>query len=267
MKLVPLFLCLAACLVARGAPPEKVAGLKFRYGEWSQISFFSGTEREIFLHANGTYSGLQASEYREGRTGNVLIEQLVAFSIPANGTWSYRVVDDTSAEIVLNGQMLPRLNFEAGKTSGHLGPPGLGRANSFAFAVYDDTPRVVNCATRAYLAPGRSVSLGFVIAGGERRVLVRAIGPGLRAFGATEPLARPSLRVYQVGESFRDRGALVPSAATLNLAAAHAGTFPLTSADDQGRFIRLEPGAYIADVAAIDNASGGEVLIEVYQLP
>ena len=57
------------------------------------------------------------------------------------------------------------------------------------------------------------------------------------------------------------------SATTLNIAAQRAGTFPLPSPSDVGKYLTLHQGAYVAEIAAIDGVATGEVLIEVYQLP
>jgi hypothetical protein len=183
------------------------------------------------------------------------------------------VIDQTTAEFILDGRSL-LLHFEDGKTSGRVGDPKpINSPNPvnelFWFDPYNAMARIVNSSTRCYLAPGRSLSLGFVITEGERRVLVRAIGPGLRTFGVGQPLENPRLNVSDARFAPLPVDLSLPdvSRTTLDMAAQRAGAFPLPSASDRGKFLTLQPGAYIADVTAADNQSAGEVMIEVYQLP
>jgi hypothetical protein len=177
-------------------------------------------------------------------------------------------VDKTDAEIVLDGSTF-RLRFDDDKLSGVVSDPNPSIfAAFFSFAVYDATTRLANCSTRCYAAPGRSASFGFVISEGERRVLVRAIGPGLRAFGITQPLENLRLEIHPAGSPLPvDLGLPSSSRATLDIAAQRAGAFPLPSANDRGAYLTLQKGAYIAEVAASDGVATGDVLIEAYQLP
>jgi hypothetical protein len=272
MKLTLILGCLGAAVAALGAPPGNVAGMKF----WQRVpgsDFFDATGTELLLNADGTYMGLRSFVWRQGTSGvgaggTTLISVLADISIPRNGLWTYRVIDQTTAEIVLDGGAL-RLHFDDGTLTGSVGEPTPGKFGAFfLFSAYDATTRLVNCSTRCYVAPGRSVSFGFVISDGERRVLVRAIGPGLRTFGITQPLDNPALRIHAAGSSLPvDLELPSTSRATLDIAAQRAGTFPLPSANDTGKYLTLQQGAYIAEVVAADGVAAGEVLVEVYQLP
>jgi hypothetical protein len=108
-----------------------------------------------------------------------------------------------------------------------------------------------------------------VIAGeNARTVLVRAVGPGLGAFGVGAPLARPALVVMagvqpitaNVGwESSPDPAAIV-SAAT------RAGAFALQPGRaDAALVTTLSAGAWTIQVSGADGGSG-IVLVEVYDL-
>src|SRR5262245_20294745 len=56
---------------------------------------------------------------------------------------------------------------------------------------------LMNLSVRATLAPGATIVSGFVVGGTEpRRVLVRAVGPGLAPFGVTGVLNNPALNVF-----------------------------------------------------------------------
>ena len=274
MKLPLILGFLAAAVAVFGAPPANVAGMEFDYYV-PGVKFFDSTSTQLLLNANGTYTGLSTFVRVEGNSdvvgagGTTLIPVLADISIPKNGTWTYRVVDQSTAELILDGSTL-RLHFDEGKLSGRVGesPAASGLLYLFSLDAYSATARLVNCSTRSYVASGHSGSFGFVIVDGERRVLVRAVGPGLRTFGITQPLVNPKLNIHTPKSSLPvDLGLPPPSATTLNVAAQRAGTFPLPSSSDIGKFLTLQPGAYIAEVAAIDGVAEGEVLIEVYQLP
>jgi hypothetical protein len=273
MKLPLILGFLAAAVAVFGAPPANVAGMKFQSTTYAGNPY-DATSIELLLNADGTYTGLNSYVWRQGNSGvgaggTVLISVLTDISIPRNGTWTYRVVDQTTAEIVFDGGA-QRLHFADGTQRGYVGEPfdALGLLPSFSFDAYNAPGRLVNCSTRCYVASGHSVSFGFVVADGERRMLVRAIGPGLRTFGITQPLANPSLSIHS-SRSFLpvDFGLPPSSSVTLIIAANRAGTFPLPSPSDSGKYLTLKQGAYVAEVAAIDGVAEGEVLVEVYQLP
>lgn len=268
-----LFLaCLGLALTAFGAPPTSVEGTKLRYSITGQRGFDAiGTE--ILLNQDGTYTGLRRFDWREmsvpgGTSGGVLQSVLVDISIPENGKWAYRLVDQVSAEIILDGRAL-RLHFTDGDLAGRLGDPIPNKLNnSFRFSSYEAATRMANSSTLAFVAPGRVVTMGFVITTGERRVLVRAIGPGLRTFGITQPMGNPRMAVFRVGGELPvDLGLPATSRQTLDVAAQRAGAFPLPSANDLGKYLTLTEGTYIVQVAAAGSTETGEILVEVYQLP
>src|SRR4030095_5348063 len=64
-----------------------------------------------------------------------------------------------------------------------------------AFAA--STPRLVNVSVRKQIDAGASLTVGFVVGGNTARtVLVRAIGPGLAAFGVSGAVADPQLGLF-----------------------------------------------------------------------
>ena len=265
-----VFLCLA--FAAFGAPPTTVSGMKFQY-TFVVGRPFDSISTEVLLNSDGTYSGLRLFDRREmsvagGTSGGTLASVLTDISIPQNGTWSYRVVDQATSEIVINSSTFV-LHFTGGDLAGRLGDPRPNSFNhSFLFSPYDAATRLVNASTRSYVAPGRRVSLGFVISSGERRVLVRAIGPGLRTFGVAEPLEQLRMGVFRSGSLLAvDLGLPATSRATLEIAAQRAGAFPLPTAGDIGQYLTLREGAYTVEVFSANRESSGEVLLEVYQLP
>ncbi len=125
------------------------------------------------------------------------------------------------------------------------------------------TARLVNLATRALVggAAGTPVA-GFVIGGtGAKRMLVRAAGPVLMAFGLPGALADPSLAVVATG------GATVATNDNWNAAdgatfgALGAFAFPAGSRD-AALVTSLAAGAYTTPVGA--GGGSGVALLEIY---
>ncbi len=132
-------------------------------------------------------------------------------------------------------------------------------------------PRLVNLSTRGFSGAGEAAMIpGFVVEGaGEKRVLVRALGPGLGAFGVTGGLARPELTLRRSDGSVVaanrgwDAGA---DAAVIAAAAAQAGAFPLgRGSGDCALLVSLPAGAYTVPVTAQDGGSG-VALVEAYEV-
>ena len=134
-----------------------------------------------------------------------------------------------------------------------------------------ETARLVNLSTRANAGTGDATLIpGFFVAGPDtKRLLVRAIGPGLAAFGVTGAMARPELTLR------RADGAVVATnrgwdaggdAANVVAWSARAGAFPLgPGSGDCALVVTLEPGAYSAPVTSVDGAVG-VALVEAYEL-
>jgi hypothetical protein len=112
---------------------------------------------------------------------------------------------------------------------------------------------------------------GFVISGeGSVRVLVRAVGPGLNAFGVAGAMSDPKLTLYNGG------GAVVganndwenaDNASDAAAAAKSVGAFALTTrSNDAALLVTLKAGSYTANVAPV-GAGIGIVLMEVYVVP
>lgn len=112
--------------------------------------------------------------------------------------------------------------------------------------------------------------VGIVVQGtGSRRLLVRAIGPGLGQFGVSGFLARPQLAVFSgANELARNTGwSTAPNAGTLGSIAAQVGAFPLASGSaDSAVLVELAPGNYTAQVSGPAGTSG-VALVEVYEAP
>lgn len=147
--------------------------------------------------------------------------------------------------------------------------------------VYDaenGAPRLINLSTRARVETGEGALIaGFVVdAGAPKRILVRAIGPGLAAFGVPGALDDPVLTVKGTTSSgiaatstnddwsTPDTNGLI--AAEIAAAAVTVGAFPLSpSSRDACLLLTLAPGNYTAQVTG-KNSATGIALVEVYEV-
>ena len=133
------------------------------------------------------------------------------------------------------------------------------------------SPRLTNLSARTVAGTGANALIaGFVIDGTlPKKLLVRAVGPTLGAFGVGGTLADPVLEVRPLGsENIVATNDDWRGAAALKAAFASVGAFAL--ADDASRdsaiVIELPPGAYTATVSG-KNSTTGVALVEVYELP
>ncbi len=129
--------------------------------------------------------------------------------------------------------------------------------------------RLRDVSTRGAVGTGANVMIaGFVIAGAEpKRVLVRAVGPGLGPFGVTATLADPRVAVFdQTGTQIAadDDWSLARSPAATAATAVRLGAFALANGSlDAAIVLTLSPGAYTVQVSGVANGSGN-ALVEVY---
>jgi hypothetical protein len=135
---------------------------------------------------------------------------------------------------------------------------------------------LLNVATRAYVGVGDEVLIsGFVVQGmGNKTMLLRAAGPALAAFGVTNALRDPVLRVFAGDRVLAENdnwstptvGGPAATGGEIAAAAARAGAFPfLAGAADAAVLITLAPGAYTA-VAEGRGGATGTGLIEAYEV-
>ncbi len=126
--------------------------------------------------------------------------------------------------------------------------------------------KLLNIATRAAAGTGDNLLIaGFVVPPGPgKRVIIRAVGPGLAQFGVTGVVAQPTLLVFNgaqatVAQNTNFRTS--PDADTIVSASASVGAFGLAT-NDSAVVATLAPGNYTAQVVGT-----GVALIEVYELP
>ena len=122
-----------------------------------------------------------------------------------------------------------------------------------------------NLSTRAFVQTGDNVMIGgFIISGtGQKKVIVRAIGPSLTNYGITDPLQNPTLELHD------HTGALIASnndwmTASNKQDIIQSGLAPANNLESA--ILRsLAPGAYTAIVRGV-NSGTGIALVEVYDL-
>lgn len=146
-----------------------------------------------------------------------------------------------------------------GKNSG----TGIGLMEAYDLDTTVDST-LTNTSTRGFVASGQDALIaGFIIGnGGSDTVIVRAIGPSLADAGVTNPLADPTLDLYDAN------GAVIRSddnwRETQESLIASTGLAPTN--DLESAIIRsLEPGNYTAVVRGGDGGTG-VALVEVYNL-
>lgn len=150
---------------------------------------------------------------------------------------------------------------------------GLALALFFAGSAVAQTSgaRLANISTRGQVGTDAdNLFGGFVISGGSKTVLVRAVGPGLAAFGVGGTLVDPVLNVFDA------RNAVVASNNDWNTADAAAfaqvGAFPLPAGSKDAVVVAtLPPGAYTAQISGNPAAGSGPpgtgvAILEVYDL-
>ena len=131
--------------------------------------------------------------------------------------------------------------------------------------------RLTALSIRGWVGTGENVLIpGLAIGGnGSLRVLVRAVGPGLAAYGVAGVLARPVLTVYSGQTAIRQNIGWTSDGYKADLAAAAkaVGDFALTDGSaDCAVLLTLDRGPYTIHVSGVGDTTG-VALVEVYAAP
>ncbi|MFN2475801.1 MAG: hypothetical protein ABR526_05590 [Chthoniobacterales bacterium] len=142
---------------------------------------------------------------------------------------------------------------------------GIGVAEIYGFTSfnYGLFPKLGNISARAFVGTGDNVIIGgFILGDGNEnpRVVIRAIGPSLKAAGVVNPLSDPMLELHN-----GDGATIAANDDWSGDALQTVGLAP-TDARESAILTRLAPGAYTAIVRGKDNGTG-VALVEVYRLP
>ena len=140
-----------------------------------------------------------------------------------------------------------------------------------AFAQPADEPaKIINFSGRAQVGVGANVLItGFVVAeGASKKMLVRAVGPGLASFGVTGALSDPVVSLFNGSRLVQSntRWNTAADADAIRSAAMSAGAFPLAeNSRDSALIAILGPGSYTVQLSGASGAAG-IALVEVYDL-
>jgi len=158
-------------------------------------------------------------------------------------------------------------------------PSGPGTAHAWATGagvvlveIYDPAAttrsKIVNLSARALVGPGEQLMIGgFSVSGtGSKRLLIRAMGPQLAAFGVRNALADPALVVHgSDGAQIAANDNWDPEIAASFDAAGAAG-LPGGSRD-AAVVVTLTAGDTYTVIVRSANEATGEALLEIYELP
>lgn len=213
-----------------------------------QLSIYGGNGVELFRN-NGWEFGPEAARLPS------YSRSVGAFPLAAGSS------DSALASAVTAGNYTVQVTTPTGQR-------GVGLAELYEL---DGNGRTVNLSTRARVRTGDGVLIGgFVVQGpAYKRMLIRAVGPTLKAFGLTEALADPILTVYSGSNvvSTNDRWESSDNAAAVTAASQTAGAFALTAnSQDAALLITLPPGAYTVEVKG-KGETEGVALLEIYEVP
>lgn len=131
--------------------------------------------------------------------------------------------------------------------------------------------KLFNISTRASAGTGEAtLTAGIVVSGSApKRVLIRAVGPGLIQLGVTGVLAQPQLVLIKdtVTVAQNTGWGTSADASAIAVAATQVGAFPLVAGSgDSALLVSLAPGNYSAQVLGVGGTSG-VAIVEVYELP
>lgn len=191
-----------------------------------------------------------------------LFQRLGAFALRAD-----------SLDAALSVPQLPTGTYSAQVTSFRAGLTGVVLAEIYdasePITMTASRPRLVNVSARARSGTGNDILIaGFVIAGPTpKKVMIRAIGPTLTAFGVTGVLADPQLELFNSVPARIQSNDNWGGTAELAAAFRSVGAFNLEATTrDAALIATLPPGGYTAQISGVGSTTG-VALVEIYELP
>jgi hypothetical protein len=156
--------------------------------------------------------------------------------------------------------------------SGSDGSTGISLVEVYETSSASDSPKLSDISTRGQVNIGNGVLIaGFAVTGNApKKVLVRATGPALTAFGVSGALADPILTLFDsnsVQIAQNDNWGSNGDSASVIAATNQVYAFPLSAGSkDAVLLVTLPPGAYTAQASGAGGTTG-VALIEVYEVP
>jgi TonB family protein len=164
-------------------------------------------------------------------------------------------------------QLLPSGSYTAVLSA--TGSPRVALVEAYDADSGTSTTAISNISARSLAGTGANVlTVGFAISGTTpKTVLIRAVGPGLTAYGVTGALTDPQLKLFSNSGAvlgYNDDWLLTAGWTTV-FDSVGAFQFSRTSAD-AALVVTLAPGIYTAQANGFSNTTG-VALIEVYDVP
>ena len=137
---------------------------------------------------------------------------------------------------------------------------GTFTVNSFKSTLVN---RMANISTRGLVGQGQGQLIGgFIITGGPKLVMIRAIGPSLTAFGVSPVLDNPSIKLFANQSPLASNDDWKTNANAADIVA--SGLAP-TNDLESALLVRLEPGAYSTVVTGAASSPTGIAVVEIYE--
>lgn len=122
---------------------------------------------------------------------------------------------------------------------------------------------LANISTRGFVSTGQGQLIGgFIISGGPKMVIIRAVGPSLEASGVSPALQDPALQLFNGPTLVRENDNWQSADNAAQVTA--SGVAP-KNGNESAIMIRLEPGFYTTVVSGVNNTTG-IALVEVYEV-
>jgi uncharacterized delta-60 repeat protein len=215
----------------------------------SSIAGISGSPLTFTVTATQSPRTFAASGLPTGLSINATTG-IISGTPTGSGTYNVRVTVGNGA-----GSTVSTLTISIGSSS----------ATRFAPSSTSNANRLLNLSSRAELSGSQTLIAGFVISGsGPKTVLLRAVGPGLKAFNVPGVMATPQLQLYSSSGTLISQNSSWGDTSTLSAAFSQVGAFALTPGSaDAAILTNLAPDSYTIHVFD-PSGKGGVVLAEVY---
>ncbi|MBL9189822.1 MAG: immunoglobulin domain-containing protein [Opitutaceae bacterium] len=216
-----------------------------------------------------TGSGISITAQPQGATRDV--GQGVTFTVAASGTGTltYQWLKDDNTISGATGTSYTINSVQAADAGNYSARVSNGSQNvlsASALLVINNPPppgptsRLANLSVRTTLAASQTLSVGFVMSGGSRNVLVRAAGPSLAGFGLPGAMVDPRLELFSGSTSVFTNDDW-PANLAPTFASVGAFAFPANSKD--AAFVQGLDGPRSVQCRG---TGPGVVLVEAYDL-
>jgi hypothetical protein len=223
----------------------------------------------------GAFTGGTASDRIGVGIGRVQ-DSTVSFQVLPSSATSLTFPPDyfqTDQSFAVHVVFLKVTTTDTADISGSTGFAGFGKETKLNIQTTGSNSGVAaNISTRGFVQTGNNVLIGgFIIQDGSKKVIIRAIGPSLTAFGITNALPDPKLELHDSTRALiatnndwqtTQIGGIITSDQSTDIQ--NSGFAP-SSPQESAIIAQLPPGNYTAII--IPNGTTGVGLVEVYTLP